>query len=181
MKQNKVLVVAAHPDDEVLGCGGTTAWHAKQGDIVYVLILGEGITARDAVRNYQKHEKDLFLLKDIAYQANVCVLGASLVETHNFPDNRMDSLDRLDIVKVVENFIKKYHPNIVYTHHAGDVNIDHRRVHEAVVTACRPIPDCSVKRVLFFEIASSTEWQPYSSAPYFMPNWFIDITYFKTN
>jgi len=173
--KNKVLVVAAHPDDEVLGCGATIAKYIHDGDEVHVVILAEGLTARDATRDRAVREDELSELTQMAHKAHA-ILGSNSLVLHNFPDNRMDSIDRLDVTKVVESFVKKYEPNIIYTHHAGDVNIDHRRVHEAVVTACRPMQDCPVRTILFFEIASSTEWQPSGSAPYFMPNWFVDVT-----
>lgn len=170
----KVLVIAAHPDDEVLGCGGTIARHSKNGDDVYVVILAEGITSRDSQRNPDKHKEELSDLKKAAIRANE-ILGVTSLQFHNFPDNRMDSVDLLDVVKVIESYIEQYKPDIVYSHHSGDVNIDHRRIHEAVITACRPVPSHPVKTLLFFEIASSTEWQVSNSAPYFMPNWYVDI------
>ena len=101
---------------------------------------------------------------------------ASDLELLNLPDNRLDSMDRLDHIKCIEESVDKYLPECVYVHHAGDVNVDHRRLHEAVVTACRPTPGHVVKRLLAFEVASSTEWQPPGSAPAFQPNWFVDIS-----
>ena len=88
----------------------------------------------------------------------------------------MDSFDRLDLIKRIEECIDLYKPEVVYVHHAGDVNVDHRRLHEAVVTACRPTPGHPVRRILSFEVASSTEWQPPGSASAFQPNWFVDIS-----
>jgi len=170
-----VMVIAAHPDDEVLGCGGTIAKHVKNDDKVHVVILAEGLTSRDERRNREKFGQALSELEQSARKANK-VLGVSSLELYDFPDNRMDSLDLLDVVKVVENIIGKYQSEIVYTHHSGDVNIDHRRIHEAVITACRPVPGCPVKTLLFFEVPSSTEWQVPGSAPYFMPNWFVDVS-----
>ncbi len=171
-----VLVIAAHPDDEVLGCGGTMARHAKSGDTVHVVILAEGITSRDQKSNRENKEKELSALGEAAHRANE-ILGVKTVELNDFPDNRMDSLARLDVVKVVEGFIDRFKPDIVYTHHGGDLNVDHRRVHEAVVTSCRPMPgNQGVRTLLFFEVASSTEWQPPGSASPFTPNWFVDIS-----
>jgi LmbE family N-acetylglucosaminyl deacetylase len=92
------------------------------------------------------------------------------------PDNRLDSLDRLAVIQRVEAHIERWKPSVVYTHHVGDLNIDHQVVHHAVVTACRPQPGRSVERLLFFEVASSTEWQPPGSGVPFQPNWFVDIT-----
>lgn len=171
-----VLVIAAHPDDEILGCGGAMARHIKQGDNVISVILAEGITSRDKIRNRDIHENELSELAKAAKKANE-ILGVKTLRMFDLPDNRMDSIDRLDIVKVVESFIEEYKPDIVYTHHNGDVNIDHRRIQEAVITACRPIPgNHFVKRILFFETASSTEWMTPHSAPAFLPNWYVDIS-----
>jgi LmbE family N-acetylglucosaminyl deacetylase len=111
-----------------------------------------------------------------AAQTAGTILGAASVELLDLPDNRLDSLDRLDVIKLIEERIARYQPEVVYVHHAGDVNIDHRRLHEAVVTACRPTPGHVVRRLLSFEVASSTEWQPAGSAPAFHPNWFVDIS-----
>ena len=176
LKQN-VLVIAAHPDDEVLGCGGTIAKHVALGATVDVVILAEGITARSEIRSREGSKKELSELTKIAQAAND-ILGVNSLTLHNFADNRMDSIDRLEVIKFVEKLIDKFKPSVIYTHHSGDVNIDHRIIHEAVITACRPIPDHSVKQLLFFEVASSTEWQPAVSAPYFAPNWFVDISDF---
>ncbi len=171
----KVLVIAAHPDDEVLGCGGTIARHVQDGDCVNVLILAEGITSRGPQEGQDKHKKDLLKLRRSAEKANE-ILGVSRLVFMSLPDNRMDSIDRLDVVKIIEGFLEKYKPSVIYTHHSGDVNVDHRYTHEAVITACRPTPNFCVKRLLFFEVASSTEWQIPSSAPVFCPTWFVDIS-----
>ena len=170
----RVLVVAAHPDDEVLGCGGTIARHADVGDQVQVLIVAEGATSRHQQRDRVQATDELSALAQAAQQAGA-ILGAAGVELLDLPDNRLDSLDRLDLIKRIEQRIEKHQPQVVYVHHAGDVNVDHRRLHEAVVTACRPTPSHPVKRLLSFEVASSTEWQPPGSASVFQPNWFVDI------
>ncbi len=173
--KNKVIVIVAHPDDEILGCGGTIARHIQDGDEVHVLIMAEGVTSRDQQRDRSSKLTELSGLAKAAYTANKILCTTSLM-LKDLPDNRMDSLDRLEIIKIIEEFIQGHSPNIVYTHHSGDVNIDHRRIHEAVVTACRPIPGQKVSTLLFFEIASSTEWQPPVSAAAFSPNWFVDIS-----
>lgn len=169
-----IVVVAAHPDDEILGCGGTMARHARAGDAVHVLIMAEGITSRGQVRDVAKNQDDLHRLADTARDANR-LLGATSVTLHGLPDNRLDSVDRLDVTKLVEAELARLRPTVVYTHHAGDLNIDHRVVHDAVVTACRPLPDSCVRTLAFFEVPSSTEWQPPASGPVFAPNWFVDI------
>jgi len=171
----KVLVVAAHPDDEVLGCGGTIARHADAGDQVEVLIMAEGVTSRQQKRARRQATEELSALVQSARQAGM-ILGAMGVELVDLPDNRLDSLDRLDLIKQIEERIARHQPQVVYVHHSGDVNVDHRRLHEAVVTACRPTPGNIVRRLLSFEVASSTEWQPPGSAQGFQPNWFVDIS-----
>ncbi len=172
---SSVLVVAAHPDDEVLGCGGTIARHADAGDAVQVLIVAEGATSRQEQRDRGKAAEEISSLAKAAKTAGA-ILGSVGVELLNLPDNRLDTLDRLDLIKLIEERIARHQPQVVYVHHAGDVNIDHRRLHEAVVTACRPTPDQPVRRLLSYEVASSTEWQPPGSAPAFQPNLFVDIT-----
>ncbi|MEK5443660.1 PIG-L deacetylase family protein [Fredinandcohnia sp. FSL W7-1320] len=172
----KVLVIAAHPDDEVLGCGGTIARHVKEGDKVHTVILAEGITSRDKSRDRNAHKEELSELGSAAKRANE-ILGVHSLKLIDLPDNRLDSLNRLDLIKIVEELIDEIKPNIIYTHHIGDVNIDHRRIHEAVITACRPFPQNHfVEELLFFETASSTEWMTAGSAPPFVPNWYVDIT-----
>jgi LmbE family N-acetylglucosaminyl deacetylase len=168
-----VLVIAAHPDDEVLGCGATMAKHAAAGDKVHVLIMAEGLTARDSTRDRGARTPELGKLAQSA-RAAAAALGAEPPTLLEFPDNRMDSVDLLDIVKAVEETVARVKPTVVYTHHGSDLNVDHRRVHEAVVTACRPVPGQPVKTLLFFEVASSTEWQATGEA--FAPNWFNDVS-----
>ena len=135
----KILIVAAHPDDEVLGCGGAIACHSDAGDEVHVLIVAEGATSRLAQRDRSQVSDQLSSLTRAARMAG-SILGAAGVELLDLPDNRLDSLDRLNLIKLVEDRIARYQPQVVYVHHAGDVNVDHRRLHEAVVTACRPVP-----------------------------------------
>lgn len=168
-------VIAAHPDDEILGCGGTIAKHVQQGDQVHILIMAEGATSRNSVRDRELHKAELSHLAQAAANA-AKTLGVASHQLLDFPDNRMDSLDRLEVVKAVEDFITLYSPEIIYTHHVSDVNIDHQTIHDAVITACRPLPGASVKTILCFEVASSTEWQTPDSKACFLPNWFEDIT-----
>lgn len=168
-------MVAAHPDDEVLGCGGTIARHANSGDQVHVLIVAEGSTSRQQERDRAQVQDELSALAKAAQTAGT-ILGAAGVDLLDLPDNRLDSLDRLDLIKRIEEYVERHQPECVYVHHAGDVNVDHRRLHEAVVTACRPTPGHFVRRLLSFEVVSSTEWQPSGSAPAFQPTWFVDIS-----
>jgi LmbE family N-acetylglucosaminyl deacetylase len=168
----QVLVVAAHPDDEILGCGGAIARHARAGDEVHVVIMAEGLTSRDPKRDTAAAGDALDSLAGIAREANA-KLGARSVTLHRLPDNRMDSVDLLDVVKLVEGEVRRVQPEIVYTHHAGDLNIDHRLVNESVLTACRPQPGQTVRTILFFEVPSSTGWR--AGGEVFAPDWYIDI------
>ena len=170
-----ILVVAAHPDDEVLGCGASVAKWAEAGNEVHVVILAEGATSRDATQNPEARNEELSTLAKAAQSAGE-ILGVTSVRLFNFPDNRMDSVDLLDVVKTVRAQIERVKPETVVTHHSGDLNIDHRITHQAVVTACRPQPGESVRRLLAFEVPSSTEWQPPDSGPVFQPNWFEDVS-----
>lgn len=169
-----ILVLAAHPDDEVLGIGGTIARHAALGDRVHIIIAAEGTTSRDAVRDVQSRQADLDKLQSASRKA-AAELGAISVRFLGFPDNRCDGIDRLDLTKAIESVVSELQPHTIYVHHCGDVNIDHRRLYEAAFTACRPKPEHSVKRILSFETVSSTEWTPPGSLPPFLPNVFIDI------
>jgi len=167
------LIIAAHPDDEVLGCGGTIAKLASEGVLVHVAFLADGVFSRASGQKDQQIE-----LKDrrTAAQQACNILGVKSVSFGDFPDNKMDVSPLLDIVKAVEELISKHQPDTLFTHHCGDVNIDHRRIHEAVVAACRPQNGHPVKKILTFEVASSTEWQLPYSAPSFLPNYFVDIS-----
>ena len=167
----KVLCVAAHPDDEVLGCGGTLARHAAAGDEVHVCLVAEGLTSRAT-------GADASALAELAAAARRAdaLLGVRDTVLLGLPDNRLDELARLQVIQRIERVLASVQPEVVYTHAACDLNLDHQIVHEAVLTACRPIPDQRVKRILCFEVPSSTEWRGAGSGPAFVPNWFVDIS-----
>ena len=171
-KKRRILVVAAHPDDEVLGCGGTMARFAKEGAEIYTLMMGEGVTARDEKRNRDLRKKELDELKRQAISANK-ILGVKKVFFHNFPDNRFDSVDLLDIIKGIEEVKRKIAPQIVFTQHEKDLNIDHQILYKAVLAATRPLIGETVKEIYSFEALSSTEW---SYPLNFSPDVYFDIT-----
>ena len=168
-----VLIFAAHPDDEVLGCGGTIAKLADEGVIIHVAFLADGVFSRTDDTEMQQVKLSA---RRAAAQKACNILGARSVFFGEFPDNRMDTIALLDIIKPIEALIAKYQPDMVLTHHSGDINIDHQRIHKAVATACRPQCGHSVKTLLCFEVPSSTEWQLPSDASVFAPNWFVDIS-----
>lgn len=169
-----VLVVAAHPDDEILGVGGTVVRHVENGDIVHSLILGEGQTSRFM----ERQDAGAQLLNSLKEDARMAadVLGVELVDFADLPDNRFDSVDLLDICKIVEGAIDVFKPHVIYTHHWNDLNIDHRRTSQAVMTATRPIGACPVRAVYAFETVSSTEWNFSGREAAFSPNYFVPLS-----
>ena len=168
----KILIIAAHPDDEVLGCGGTVARLSKEDHSIYTLILGEGVTSRDNIRNRKNRENEIIDLKNYAEKANK-ILGVKRVFFYDFPDNRFDTVSFLNIVKTIEKVKNELKPNIIFTHYEKDLNIDHQITYKAVITATRPVREETVKEVYSFEIPSSTEWfYPLS----FSPDMFFDIS-----
>lgn len=166
----EILVVAAHPDDEVLGMGGTIARHVALGDRVHVLFLSDGVGARDGSDDIQA----------TARRENACaalaVLGAQPAGFRAFPDNQFDSVPLLQIIRAVEAVKQNLLPEMVYTHHGGDLNVDHRIACQAVLTAFRPQPGERCAEILAFEVASATDWaSPRVSVP-FLPETYIEIT-----
>lgn len=167
----KVCVVAAHPDDEVLGAGGAIARHVDAGDAITVLIMGSGLSAR-LESAAEIDPKDLAALQSDARKA-MDALGVSDLKLLDFPDNRFDSVNLLDLVKATETVLHDVQPEIVYTHHFGDLNIDHQLTAAAVLTACRPQPGYCVRRILAMEVPSATGWGDPSQS--FVPTVFMDI------
>lgn len=170
------MIVAAHPDDELIGLGATMHKLIKeQGVIVHAVILGEGITSRSDTRDTEKWKEVLE-----AHHANMNAAGAHIgfasIHSYNFSDNRFDSHALLDIVKVVEKEKEEFKPDIIFTHNAGDLNVDHRYTFQAVMTATRPMKDEGVTTVITFETNSATDWQYANHPEQFHPNLFIEIS-----
>ena len=177
-----VLIIAAHPDDEVLGMGGTIAKHASRHDNVTIIYMATGITARResseqkyTIKNIPKKIQEDWqqeiekLRRDAKKSAKL--LKVKNVKFFDFPDNEMDGIQLLKVVKVIEKEIKTAKPDRIYTNHYSDLNVDHKVVYNATLAACRP-SNFPVKEILSFEVLSSTEW----SYPYnFNPNYFINI------
>lgn len=168
-KNNKILIVAAHPDDEVLGCFATVAKLIKQGYEAYTLILSGGKTSRGIVA-----KEELETLQLEMKNANK-LIGIKEVFTADCPDNAFDSIPLLEIVKKIEEIKQQVQPDIIFTHHVGDMNIDHQITHKAVLTATRPMVDECVKTIYSMEIPSSTEWNAFSTQNAFIPNVFFEI------
>jgi len=164
----KIMVIAAHPDDEMLGCGGTLIKHSKRGDYIKTLILGQGMLSRG------EDESILAKLRADSKEAND-IIGVNELKFFDFPDNAFDSVPLLKIIKVVEKEVADYQPDIIYTHFSNDLNIDHRRTFEAVMTACRPQPGMKNPDIYSFYIQSSTDWIASTEATQFIPNIFVDV------
>ena len=179
----KILVVSAHPDDEIIGMGGTLKKISKDHE-VHVLFLADGITARkqDGHTNSTSYEttkqqntkmkSEISLRKKHSKKA-LAKVGVKNCTFLDYPDNELDIVPFLKIVKNVETEMKKIKPRIVFTHHHNDLNIDHRLAYEATITASRPIFNSTITSIISFEAVSSTDWRfPYK----FNPTMFVDIS-----
>lgn len=172
-EKKRILVVAAHPDDEVLGAGATMARLAAEGHEVHIAILGEGATSRFDERT----QADGQLVRTLDEQSRRAArrVGAVGVTLHQLPDNRFDSVPLLDVIKIVERQIAQLTPAVIFTHHGGDLNVDHQVTNRAVITATRTLPGHPVRELYAFEIPSSTEWAFQQLEPIFRPNTFFDV------
>lgn len=178
MKNNKrILIIAAHPDDEVLGCGGIIAKENDNGNVVKVVIMATGKSSR---YNEQLPNTNIQNEIDKLYQESKEALGILGVDYENiiygnFPDQRLDTIPMLDLIHFLKHIIQDYKPDIVYTHHSEDYNIDHRIVYDATVFTCRPYHGEHYPSELYsFEVLSSTEWAYHGKEP-FKPNVFVYI------
>ena len=175
LRNSKILVVVAHPDDEVLGIGGTLNLLTSNYNCeIKVIILGEGITSRGENRDLKKFKSDLEI-----HNNNILIaqdfIGYNDLSTYDLPDNRFDTVPLLDIIKIVEDEINNFNPSTIFTHHWGDVNVDHRKVFEAVHTSCRPFPEQMVTSLFTFETLSGTEWIPSNDNRKFNPNFYVSL------
>ena len=174
----KILIIAAHPDDEVLGCGGLIKKKIKNNNKVRIVFLAEGVTARYSLneinnkkvlkKSNERNNNALIALKTLGVKKNEIFL-------RDIPCCRLDNLNQLEIIKIIEHHIKQFRPNEIYTHWHGDVNIDHRIAYQATIAATRPIYNFNIDLVASFEVLSSTEWNFKES---FNPNYFEDISDF---
>ena len=165
--QNRILIIAAHPDDEILGCGGTIL-KLKKTHQIKTIFLTNGVSSRTSSQNKIAIRKKecLSLFKHLKIDKPIFF---------NLPDNQLDKVPLLRIVKKIEVILKKYNPHTVFTHFENCLNVDHRIAYNATITACRPLKSISVKKILSFEILSSTDWSLFRKKQ-FQPNFFIDIS-----
>lgn len=169
----RVLCVGAHPDDEVIGAGGTLAKHVAEGDDVFVLLLSDGEMARYETETDDAMERR----EDRRERARAAseVLGIESIEVLDYWGNQLDDVALIDVVRDVETAIDEFRPDVIYTHNYGDLNVDHQLIARAVRTASRPLVDSPVDRILSFEVLSSTEWAMPTADTAFQPTVFVDI------
>jgi N-acetylglucosamine malate deacetylase 1 len=164
-----IMIVAAHTDDEALGCGGTIARHVAEGDIVYAVFMADGVSSRGYV-GQNDHAR-----RNVAAENARAILGIRENFYLGLPDNRLDSIPLIEVIQPLEEILHNLQPHIIYTHHHGDLNVDHRIVHQAVLTACRPMPGSCLQAIYAFEVMSSTEWATPMLEP-FVPNHYVEIS-----
>lgn len=172
---NNVIVIAAHPDDEILGCGGTILKHVANGDKVFILFISEGVSGRykhlDDEYNFQKEisQRKAMAIKvaKLGRFEILDFLGLKNLELNSYPHNYLTN--------IIQEKFKKIKPDIVYTHYEYDLNIDHYQTFFSTYVACRPNNDFQIKKLLSFEIPSSTDWGIKSNGRLFCPNYFVDI------
>lgn len=169
----KILVVVAHPDDEVLGMGGTIAKYVYEGNEVAVLIVTDGSTSQ--YKNDPQLENILKQKKQETENATR-ILGVSKVYYGGLPDMRLDVTAHTEVNNAIERVIEDFDPDIIYTHFEGDVNRDHQCVYESVLVACRPVPGQKIKELYSFSVPSSTEWNAQNSKSVFAPNTYVELS-----
>ncbi len=169
----KVLVIAAHPDDEVLGVGGTIAKLTAVGAECHLLIVTDGSSAQ-----YRDSENLAEIIETKKMETKGCanVLGFKSINYGGLPDMKLDKTPHITINKVIENVINEIQPETIFTHFWGDVNRDHQEVYNSTLVAVRPVMGQVVKELYCYRVPSSTEWTPNKSDTMFMPNFFVDIS-----
>jgi N-acetylglucosamine malate deacetylase 1 len=172
MKIKKVIIIVAHPDDECLGCGGTIAKLASEGCLVDLLVMTNGVSARRDAKS-----KDIETRKLSALKASK-LLGVNNVNLLDLPDNELDTVPFLNIVKAIEEHINHKKYETLITHFSNDMNIDHKLTCKAALTASRPQPMQTIRTILTFETPSSTDYRSNSFGTPFNPNYFVDISTF---
>ncbi len=164
----KIVIFAAHPDDEVLGCGATAARLASEGHTIIPVIVCENASVRYGDGMQENLES--------WSRKSAKILGISEPVFLGMPDQQLDKYSALEMAQRLERVIKELKPETIFTHHGGDINKDHRVLFEATMVATRPLPSCKVREVYTYETISSTEWAATEFYSRFSPNTFYDVT-----
>lgn len=169
----KILVIAAHPDDEVLGVGGTIAKLSREGNEVNILIVTDGSSSQ-----YSNNIHLVDIIKNKANETKECakILGIKNIFYGQLPDMKLDTIPHIEINRAIEQIINEIQPDTVFTHFWGDVNIDHQNIYRSTLVAVRPLMGQVVKQLLCYRVPSSTEWTPNKPDTIFTPNVFVDIS-----
>ena len=173
MDTKRVLIIVAHSDDETIGMAGTIRKHVLEGNTVNVVSMTNGVGSRGKV-----NQKSILFRKKSANEASK-ILGFDWIKQFDFPDNQLDSVPLLEIIKAIESVKAHLKPELVYTHTGADLNIDHKIVLQATLTAFRPLNDESCKEIRTFEVPSATDYGHDTLTRKFVPNLFIDIQKFE--
>ena len=172
IRNKKILLIVAHPDDETFGCGGLIKKLSKNKNTISAISFTNGVNARD-----NQNEKDIKIRENSSLKASK-ILGFNWIAKYNLPDNRLDKISLLEIVKLIEKHKKNFKPHVVLTHNFSDLNIDHRKIAEATITAFRPEPNQKLEQLITFEVPSVTEYRILQNQKNFIPNYFVNIEKF---
>lgn len=167
----KILILVAHPDDETIGCGGTIHKHFKNKDKIFAVSFTDGVGSRNKAnqKKIRRKKQSIKVSK---------ILGFNWINQYSLPDNSLDQIPILKIVKKIEKIKKEINPDIVYTHSKYDLNIDHRIIFQSTLTAFRPQPKDNSVEIRCMEVSSATDYGDQMNFKSFKPNLFIDIKKF---
>ena len=172
MKNKNILVLAAHADDDALGCGGTLAKLANQGCKIHATYFTDGVSSR---KDKKKIKEKILNRKKHSLEASK-ILGIKSVKNFLYPDNKLDAVPLIKIIRNIESVINRIKPEIIFTHYENDLNVDHQIINRATITATRPKPKSKINQILLFETLSSSEWKfTNKKKNIFNPNYFVDI------
>jgi len=169
LSKKKVLIIVAHPDDESFGCGGLIKKLSKKKNNIFVVSFTNGVGSRNKTSVKKINNRKVASIKASK------ILGFKWLAQYDFPDNELDKISLLEIIKKIESHKKKINPHIVLTHNFTDLNIDHRLVAEATLTAFRPEPNQQLEELITFEVPSATDFRQLKNQKNFLPNYFVNI------
>ena len=172
LSKKKILIIVAHTDDESFGCGGLIKKMSLNKNKISAISFTNGVGSRSNNRDKEIKKRKIYSIKAAK------ILGFNWLAQYNYPDNRLDSINLLEIIQVIEKHKKQFRPHVVITHNFSDLNIDHRKIAEATLTAFRPEPKEKLEQLLTFEVPSATDFRVLKNKKNFLPNYFVDIEKF---